>query len=102
MKNSDNYFVVQGVNQGDNGQLNLVGHFIVNSRTEIPGPAPSRLESDQAEEKEPRFAIQIPRMFEVKWILPPRTSSAYGAVKAFAEGAGYDTVEHDDFRYPPR
>ena len=40
--------------------------------------------------------------FDVKWILPPRSSGHYAASKAFAEGAGYETVEHDDFSYPPR
>jgi hypothetical protein len=41
------------------------------------------------------------QIFQAKWILPPRTSSYYGASKAFAESMGYETVEHDDFSYPP-
>jgi hypothetical protein len=102
MKGFANYFVIQGVNQSDNGTLNLVGHFIINSKTEIVSSASSQLESDQPEDKEPKFAIQFPRKFEVKWILPPEGSAFYDAVKAFAEGAGYETVEHDDFRYPAR
>ena len=39
--------------------------------------------------------------FEVKWILPPRTSPFYSIIKSFAESAGYDTVENDDLSYPP-
>jgi hypothetical protein len=39
-------------------------------------------------------------MFHAKWILPPRGSHMYGASKAFAESAGYETVEFDDFSYP--
>ena len=39
--------------------------------------------------------------YGVKWILPPRSSSFYAASKAFAESMGYETVEHDDFSYPP-
>ncbi len=31
----------------------------------------------------------------------PKGSMAYGPVKAFAESMGYETVEHDDLRYPP-
>jgi len=41
------------------------------------------------------------KWFGVKWILPPRSSGFYGASKAFAESMGYETVEHDDFSYPP-
>jgi hypothetical protein len=41
------------------------------------------------------------KWFGVKWILPPRSSGFYAASKAFAEGMGYETVEHDDFSYPP-
>jgi hypothetical protein len=40
-------------------------------------------------------------LFEPKWILPPRESPAYGAIKSTAESMGYETVEHDDFSYPP-
>jgi hypothetical protein len=100
MKSSAIFFVIQDVIEGDNGKLSLRGQFIINGKAEIVSPAGSQLESDQPEDKEPRFAIQFPRMFEVKWILPPQSGSFYDAVKAFAEAAGYDTVEHDDFRYP--
>jgi hypothetical protein len=41
---------------------------------------------------------------ELKWILPPDNpySLAYDDVKAFAERAGYETVENDDITYDPR
>jgi hypothetical protein len=39
---------------------------------------------------------------ELKWILPPRTSPSYNAIKAMAEAAGYETVEVDDYSYPAR
>ena len=45
--------------------------------------------------------IKPVELFEPKWILPPRSSGAYGPIKAAAEAMGYDTVEHDDFSYPP-
>jgi hypothetical protein len=45
--------------------------------------------------------VQYIGLFHAKWILPPRGTSMYAASKAFAESAGYDTVEFDDFSYPP-
>jgi hypothetical protein len=45
--------------------------------------------------------VQYIGLFHAKWILPPRGSSMYAASKAFAESAGYETVEFDDFSYPP-
>ena len=39
-------------------------------------------------------------LFHGKWILPPRDSPMYATSKAFAESAGYETVEFDDFSYP--
>jgi hypothetical protein len=46
--------------------------------------------------------ITITGRFQVKWILPPKIGdlTIYNAVKGAAEGAGYETVEHNDFSYP--
>jgi len=97
MKISNGFFVIQNVNQVDNGKLRLVGQFIINGKTEVVISP-----SSQPEDKEPKVTIEVPRMFEVKWILPDSSSGAYGAIKAFAEGMGYETVELDDFSYPER
>lgn len=65
----------------------------------LAGSASSQTDDD--DDKYPPIDISIPGPFEVKWILPDRASQMYGVVKAFAEGAGYETVELDDFSYPP-
>ena len=97
MKTSNSFFVIQNVRQGDDGALRLAGQFIINATTEVVSSP-----SSQPEDKQPIVTIEMPRMFEVKWILPPQDSLSYGAVKAFAESMGYETVEHDDFSYPQR
>jgi hypothetical protein len=97
MKTSNTYFVIQNVKKADNGDLRLIGQFIINSKTEIVSSP-----SSQPEDNEPKVTIEIPRMYAVKWILPPQSSLFYGAIKAFAEDMGYETVEHDDFSYPER
>jgi len=99
MKLSSSYFVIEGVRKVDAGSLRLMGQFILNGGTQIEIPSSSS--SDDDTKKHPSIRINVPSMFEVKWILPPRTSEFYCSVKAFAEGAGYETVEHDDFSYPP-
>ena len=97
MKTTDSFFVIQNVNQGNNGKLRLVGQFIINGATEVVSSP-----SSQPRDKEPKVTIEMPRLFEVKWILPPRNSEFYGAVKDFAEDMGYETVENDGFSYPER
>jgi hypothetical protein len=37
---------------------------------------------------------------EVKWILPPKTSSFYESERALALSMGYEVVEHGDLTYP--
>ena len=96
MKSSSSYFVVQDVNKADNGKLNVAGQFIINGNLELDSPSTS-----QSEAQEPKVKLELPRLFEVKWILPPG-GWAYGAVKGAAESMGYETVEHDDFSYPER
>jgi hypothetical protein len=97
MKSSNSFFVIQNVNKGDNGKLSVAGQFIINGNTEVVSSPGS-----QPEDKQPKVTIELPRMFEVKWILPPRGSWAYDAVKGAAENMGYETVENDDFTYPGR
>lgn len=45
--------------------------------------------------------IRVPGPFKVKWILPPMDSAWHDGIKSAAEGAGYETVELNDFSYPP-
>jgi hypothetical protein len=86
------YFVAREVTRGKNPQI--VGDYILTQGASFDG-AP---EGQASSTKKPN--IKLPKKFEVKWILPPRTSPFYGPVKSAAEGAGYETVEHDDFSYP--
>ena len=97
MNRSDSFFVIQNVSKGESGNLRVAGQFIINGNLEVASSS-----SSQPEDKEPTVKIELPRMFEVKWILPPGSSGAYGAVKGAAESMGYETVEHDDFTYPGR
>jgi hypothetical protein len=57
--------------------------------------------SYQKNDPPPPPSVGPVQWFGVKWILPPRSSGFYAASKAFAESMGYETVEHDDFSYPP-
>ncbi len=48
-------------------------------------------------------ATTVPRpvsQAEVKWILPPAGSVAYGPSKGGAEAMGYETAGNDDMTYP--
>jgi len=78
--------------------MRLVGQFIVDGAVDVPNDN----SSSSGKKKKPK--IKIPELPELKWILPPnpRDGSSYKAIKAFAEGMGYKTVEHDDFSYPGR
>ena len=99
MKASETYFVTSRIRKTAEGVQKINGQFIVNGSFETGGTESSG--SSSGGRKRPPIDIRLPD-FEVKWILPPKGSSSYNAVKAFAEGAGYDTVEHDDFSYPPQ
>jgi hypothetical protein len=82
----------------DAGKLHLRGDYIVPSTLEVnvPGDSSSSTTSTASPQ------IGIPGRFTVKWILPPKTSGFYSAVKNSAENMGYETVEHEDFSYPSR
>lgn len=85
---SNDFFVIRDACKTKD-QLIIEGDFIINGRLEA-GPGKTR-----------RSSIGFPPQLEVKWILPPKDSLIYKWVKQQAEDAGYDTVEHDDFSYPP-
>ena len=85
---TDGYFVVRSMNKSAEGTV-FLGDFIV------PGEVAVDNGSSQRPRPLPRIGPVKP--FEVKWILGPN-----GEGKAFAEAAGYETVAHDDFSYPPR
>ena len=77
------YFVTRKID-GDR----VLGQYILDGSFEVDG-------------KGDTSAVYQRAAFQPKWILPPRTSEWYWRIKQSAEGAGYDTVELDDFRYPP-
>lgn len=83
------YFVIRSASSV-NGSLRVTGQFIRDATVEVD---PSHEDPGET----PRIRFEPLRPFEVKWILGPQ-----GQGKAFAEAAGYETVEHDDFTYPPR
>ena len=93
MAASKGFFVIRKV-ENIEGKRSFAGDLIIRGRADDPGEPPSGGPG-------PNFNIPRLELFEVKWILPPRNSPHYAASKAFAEGMGYDTVEHDDFSYPP-
>lgn len=82
------YFLIQSASSV-NGSLRVTGQFIRNASVEVE---PSYQDPGDA----PRIRFEPLRPFEVKWILGPN-----GEGKEFAEAAGYETVAHDDFSYPP-
>lgn len=83
------YFVVQN-ESSENGVLRVSGQLIRNASAEIE---PSYQDDD---DDVPRIRFEPLRPFEVKWILGPNGEGA-----DFAASAGYETVAHDDFTYPP-
>ncbi len=85
------YFVVHGLKKGPHAIVS--GDFILSGTMKLDGPTPETSSSSQP-------APTIPKFREIKWVLPPRTSEFYDRIKAFAEGAGYETVENDDLTYP--
>jgi hypothetical protein len=97
MRTSDTFFVIQNARQDDDGKLRIVGQYILNGTTEVVSTP-----SSSPEDNQPLVNIEIARLFEAKWILPPRESKAYRPVKDFAESMEYETVEHEDFTYPER
>ncbi len=96
MEISNGFFEIKEVKRDDAGKMRLAGNVLIHAETEVVASP-----SSQPEDKQPRLNVQLPHMFEVKWILPPRGANSYSAVKAFAESMGYETVEFDDFSYPP-
>lgn len=86
---SKKYFVVKSVSKSPEGPV-FHGDFIIGG--EVTAGEGS---SSQGRKALPRLDVFKP--FELKWILGPN-----GEGKAFAEAAGYETVAHDDFSYPPR
>ena len=85
------FFIVEDVREGKIATLK--GALIVDAIVEIDSNDPKA--SGQSKPKP-----KIPKLLELKWILPPKDSPAYKWVKEAAEAAGYETVEHDDFSYP--
>lgn len=81
------YFVIKDAKRVD-GRMIFSGDMVFE-------PTPEHSEKQAAH---PPITIRKP--FELKWVLPTRHASFYGASKAFAESMGYETVENDDMTYP--
>lgn len=86
------YFVAQTLRETGRGDL-ISGNFLL-------GVSGTGQEGGRAAEA--MAALRMPGKPGVKWILPPSTSMFYGPIKAAAQGAGYETVEHDDLSYSGR
>ena len=84
---TNEYFVVRGMKKTAEGTV-FRGDFIISGEVVVDNG------SSQQPKALPRIGPVKP--FEVKWILGPN-----GEGKEFAEAAGYETVAHDDFSYPP-
>ncbi|MCF6305989.1 MAG: hypothetical protein L3J33_11535 [Rhodobacteraceae bacterium] len=96
------YFVVQDLKETAKG-TRFIGQFVVDGTVAAPAESETR-SSSSGKKKKPKIKIKIPKLRKLKWILPAKggDETAYNASKDFAEGAGYETVEHDDFTYPER
>jgi len=90
---NEQHFVVQRVTQLSNGDVRFAGQFIVDGAV-VVSPSDTPDEPD-VPEIDIRFRPLEP--WEIKWILGPN-----GEGREFAESMGYETVELDDFSYPPR
>jgi hypothetical protein len=82
----DQYFVIRDVRKAE-GNVRLTGQFIVDGEV---------VASDGGGRDGAKARLKPIEPFEVKWILGPN-----GEGREFAESMGYQTVEHDDFTYPP-
>jgi len=83
------YFLIESASLVNGNHGRMTGQFIVNGTVEVDL-------SDQDDDRPPRIRIEPLKPHELKWILGPD-----GQGRAFAESMGYETVEHDDFSYPP-
>ncbi len=95
---STTYFAITDAKKLSKGRIRLSGQYILDGGTTVTSSSST---TDDDDDTYPPIDISIPGPFEVKWILPDRHSQVYGAVKTFAESMGYETVELDDFSYPP-
>jgi hypothetical protein len=77
------YFIADAVQANKAGPIS--GSFVLSGTKGTPGA---------------KASVGPIKPFKVKWVLPPKTSMFYDLIKSAAEGAGYETVEHDDKRYP--
>lgn len=84
------YFLARGIKKGKN--LSVLGDFIVQGEMTYDGPEPSH-------KTPPTSKFERPEFRELVWILPSKTNIAYGAIRAHAEGMGYETQEH--YEFPP-
>lgn len=105
MKISNGFFKIDSIKKLDNGAVRLKGQLLADAILQLDddddtsGGTSGGSGGGGSKPKPPK--IDLPD-FEVKWILPPRTSEWYGRIKATAESMGYETVEHDDLSYPGR
>lgn len=97
-----NYFLTRDMKKTEDGMFRFEGKFIVDGDVAFMEASRPNSRSSSDTKKKPPYNIKPPKLHEVKWILPPKGSPAYGRVKEAAEAAGYETVEHDDFSYPSR
>lgn len=90
------YFVAQTLRETGRGDL-ISGNFLLGVSAAYGGSG-----AGAGAATAPRVAPRMPGWPGVKWILPPHTSMFYEPIKAAAQGAGYETVEHDDLSYSGR
>ena len=101
------YFLIKDISKGRTPRV--TGEMIVPAQVAFEEEEETQSSSAPKPSKpKPKYYPKLPKIGELKWILPPKGSvfgdgsDAYRSSKAFAESMGYDTVEHDDFSYPGR
>ena len=86
MSTHNSYFVINETLRVAPQHIRISGDLI------LKGERSDRITVDVADGRSPDKNLLPPT---VRWILPPRSSEFYSRIKGFAEGAGYQTAEHD-------
>lgn len=92
---TQHFFVTKDIRKID-GEARVIGQIITDGTVTV---------SDGGGSGGSKPPIKPVGPFEPKWILPPvlspESQKIHDRIKGLAEGMGYETLEHDDFSYPP-
>lgn len=94
---AQHFFVTRDIRKVD-GKAQVVGQIITDGTVTVSDGGGS-----DGGSKPPIKPVDV---FQPKWILPPYGVTedhhrTYNNIKSAAQAVGYETVEHEDFSYPP-